>query len=121
MEEIKFRYAVKRENSYYFEKIFTLDKIEKGIVKKWIEINHINEKDLKREQFINFRDMEDNELYENDMVLVFINNELVGKAKIEYDSNVCVFVIIFEDGRRNIIGMNEKIKIRKIERDIGKF
>lgn len=115
MEVIKFKYLVERKNGFCFKEIFTLEQIEFGDVIRWIKNNNINIEDIKRYQYINFKDIHNAELYENDLVLIYINDELIGKAVIEYDSEVSCFAIVFNDGTRNIIGMIKDMKIMKYE------
>jgi hypothetical protein len=113
MEVIKFKYLA----GFCSEQIFTLEQIEFGDVIRWIKNNNINIEDIKRYQYINFKDTYDAELYENDLILVYMNNKLVGEAVIKYDNEISCFAMVFNDGTKNIIGMVKDMKIIKYEEE----
>ena len=97
MREIKFRYTVIRENGYVFSEIFTLEQIEKGEVKIWSEMNHVNMDAVKKNQFIDLHDRTGKEIYDAD-------------------------VMLWPDGYKQIIGFNEKhteTSVRDIETSFG--
>ena len=103
MEDIKFRYSVKRENGFYFEKIYTLKQIENGDVKQWIKANCIyNEDVINKDHYIGINDnsKEKEELYENDIVEVYIEYDFVTDilsviGVIEYNEEECCYYIDF--------------------------
>jgi len=87
MREIKFRYTVIRENGYVFSGIFTLEQIEKGEVKIWSEMNHVNMDAVKKNQFIGLHDKTDREIYEGDIVHYIY---LPGKTFWNYEGDAII-------------------------------
>ena len=46
MREIKFRYTVVRKNGHIFHHDFSIGQLDSGIVRIWIEQNHIGSSDV---------------------------------------------------------------------------
>ena len=102
MENNKFRYSTKDTILFYQEEIFTLEEIENGTAYTWIKKNDLTESKINRDQYTGIYDdsKEIEELYENDIVEVFIYYDFIVDSisiigVIEYNEEECCYYIDF--------------------------
>jgi len=79
MREIKFKYIIKKDKGHIFSRIFSLEEIEKGDVKKWYNDNYIFKRDINRFEYTEFKDRYGNEIYEGD--IIEYDHTLVGAGR----------------------------------------
>jgi hypothetical protein len=68
MNDIKFKYLVKRQNGHVFSQVFTLNKIENGDANDWLKVNFVDRHTLHQLQYTGIKDKNGREGYRSDLV-----------------------------------------------------
>ena len=74
MKELKFRYTCKRDNGHTFSETFTIEQIEQGDAKRWIDGNFVGMFNLKRDQYTGRKLKSGEEVYDGDLIQSFGDN-----------------------------------------------
>ena len=106
MREIKFKYIVKRKNGHVFSEIFTLKQIENGEALKFIDLNHVREKDVFKCQYTGLNDKNGKEIYKGD-------KDKDGRVVVWVDY-LCAFELEKPNGCRIVLRPSFAVKLEII-------
>lgn len=104
--EIKFNYLVQRDNGFSFNKTFTLDEIQNGVVTSWLSVNMVN--NYIRREFTGLHDKNGREVYEGDILKITTKYGYSEIGQIIYKINTARFGFLSPDGSVYGLCTNDK-------------